>query len=193
MIMGIGNLKSDLQAYFFDELEIVIDKATGQTFLTDQGYCFLSNLSLKGLTARLKTVDESEKVLADLDTGYGVRSSVLVPANTVYRMMLLDNEPLGIKMGEVGANQYIQELAGYFPQKSKSKNQYFSPQPERKILGNSLDDTIAILNSLRVFYNTMPEELLEQFLLDQLLKYHPDLKDLISDSQSFFKERIARD
>ena len=108
MIMGIGNLKSDLQAYFFDELEIVIDKATGQTFLTDQGYCFLSNLSLKGLTARLKTVDESEKVLADLDTGYGVRSSVLVPANTVYRMMLLDNEPLGIKMGEVGANQYIQ-------------------------------------------------------------------------------------
>lgn len=191
MIMGIGNLNRNFKAYFYNELEIVIDTATDQTFLTDIGYSFLSDLSLKGLTARLKTLDESEKILADVDTGYGVRSSILLSANTVYRMLLLDNEPLGIKMGEIGANQYIQELAGYFPK--KSKNQYFLPQPERTTLGNSLDDTIAILNSLRVFYNTMPEELLEQFLLDQLLKYHPDLKELIGDSLSFFKERIARD
>lgn len=182
-----------LTAYFGGELEIAIDTATGETYLTEVGYCFLSKLSAKGLAERQKSLTPGETILADIDTGYRMISTVLFPANLAYRMMLLDNELLGIKMGEIGANQYIQELAGYFPHTSYKVDLRPTPITPRsfKTLGNSLEDTIAILNSLRDFYTTMPRELVEQFLLDQLQKYHPELSDFITDSQTFFGDRIA--
>jgi hypothetical protein len=70
----------------------------------------------------------------------------------------------------------------YFLECERIAKQAIAPaaQPEPAKLGSSVEATAAVLNPLRLFLTTVPEALVEGFLLNQLQAHHPELKDSIN-------------
>lgn len=59
-----------------------------------------------------------------------------------------------------------------------------TPQPEAPKLGSSVAETTAMLSPLKQLLSSVPESLVDGFLLNQLQLHHPELKDTINAAHS---------
>jgi hypothetical protein len=99
-----------------DGIELVIDTMTGEAFATQAGYCRMSGVDKGNFSRKVnseKLVVNTQIKEAEMDTGYGLKVVVLIPASLVFKWLMKDNPELAEKMGEAGATVYMHQLAGY--------------------------------------------------------------------------------
>lgn len=162
-----------------DGVELVIDTQTGESFATQRGYARMSGRDPSTISRRCAKLDESGIIKdSEIDTGYGVKVVALIPADLVYDWMFEDNLPLAKAMGKAGATVYMHQLAGF----SVSSTAMIAPapQPGPAKLGSSVEVTAAMLSPLKQLLSSVPESLVDGFLLNQVQAYHPELKDTIN-------------
>lgn len=166
-----------------DGVELVINTKTGEAFATQRGYARMSGRDPSTISRRCAKLDESGTIKdSEIDTGYGIKVVALIPADLVYDWMFDDNLPLAKAMGKAGATVYMHQLAGF----NVSSTAIISPtpQPEPAKLGASVAETTAMLSPLKMLLSSVPEALVDGFLLNQLQVYHPELKDTINAAHS---------
>lgn len=82
------------------------------------------------------------------------------------------------QLGMLARTSQGKSVRSYFLKCERIAKQAIAPaaQPEPAKLGSSVEATAAALNPLRLFLKTVPEALVEGFLLNQLQTHHPELK-----------------
>ena|SRR4028118_2253238 len=76
-----------------DGVELVIDTQTGEAFATQRGYARMSGRDQSTISRRCAKLDESNGFRnSEIDTGYGVKLVVLIPADLVYEWLFDDNQ-----------------------------------------------------------------------------------------------------
>ena len=160
-----------------DVIELLINTQTGEAFSTQAGYARMSGLSQQAVNKRCRGYNQDELQSFEIDLGYGLQGYNLIPAKLVYRWLIKDCPELGFAMGEAGATVYLHQLAGF---KVTSTALVIAPAPEPTKLGSSVDVTIAMLSPLKQLLSSVPEALVDGFLLNQVQVYHPELKAAIN-------------
>ena len=86
------------------------------------------------------------------------------------------------EFGMIARTEQGKLIRKYFLECERIAKQAIAPaaKPEPTKLGSSVEATAAALNPLRLFLKTVPEALVEGFLLNQLQSHHPELKDSIN-------------
>jgi hypothetical protein len=94
-------------------IELVIDTLTGEAFATQSGYARMSGKDRTTIVRRCQgCVDKGIKTAETLTPG-GLQRCVLIPADTVFDWLLVDNVELARVMGKAGATLYIYQEVGF--------------------------------------------------------------------------------
>lgn len=81
----------NLERFDRDGIELVINTQTGEAFATQNGYARMSQLSKQSISQRLKKLVNSGGVkTAEIDTGYGLKKTSLIPVKIVMDWFLTD-------------------------------------------------------------------------------------------------------
>src|SRR4028118_1027005 len=166
-----------------DGVELVIDTQTGESFATQAGYVRMSGKSKSTVSERMQKGVRLGEIKEDqIQTAGGVQRVRLIPADVVYEWLFDDNPALAKTMGKAGATVYMHQLAGFHV--SSTAIIAPTPQPEVTRLGLSVETTVAMLSPLKQLLSSVPEALVDGFLLNQVQIYHPELKDTINAAHS---------
>lgn len=86
------------------------------------------------------------------------------------------------EFGMIARTEQGKLIRKYFLDCERIAKQAIAPatHPEPAKLGSSVEATAAALNPLRLFLTTVPEALVEGFLLNQLQVHHPEIKNAIN-------------
>ena len=162
-----------------DVIVLLIDTQTGEAFATQAGYARMSGLSQQAVNKRCRGYNQDDMANVEIDLGHGLQGYNLIPAKLVYRWLMKDCPDLGLAMGEAGATVYLHQLAGF---KVVSTALAIAPaaQPEPAKLGSSVAATISMLSPLKMLLSSVPDALVDGFLLNQVQVYHPEIKDTIN-------------
>jgi phage antirepressor YoqD-like protein len=99
-----------------ENLELVVNKTTGQAFASISATARMLGTNESNIRKYLKdNPEEITAIPATIPTPAGNRSSRLIPANDVFNLAFRYNLILAQRMGSIGANLYLLNLAGYSP------------------------------------------------------------------------------
>jgi hypothetical protein len=170
---------TNLTRFENDGIELVINTQTGEAFATQAGYVRMSGKPKMTISDRVsKLVREGIIKEDEIDTGYGFKLVRCIPAKLVFKWLIKDNSELAEVMGEAGATVYLHQLAGY-----KVSSSAIAPAEQPK-LASTVEETAARIDPLRRFLKSVPEPLVEGFLLNRLQAHHPELKADINAAHS---------
>lgn len=117
---------SNLSVFKSDDLEIIINTQTGESFCSVNGYARMSGKSKSTISDRADKLVRSGEVKEDeVDTGHGIKLVRLIPAQLAFKWALKDNTALAEQMGACGATVFFHKLAGY-----QVKSEAVQPQPQ---------------------------------------------------------------
>lgn len=140
---------SNLSVFKSDELEIIINTQTGESFCSVNGYARMSGKSKSTISGRVEKLVQSGEIKEDeVDTGYGFKVVRLIPAQLAFKWALKDNTSLAEQMGACGATVFFHNLAGY-----QVKSEAIQPQPQ------SLAETILMIAQQAVEQERRTKEL----------------------------------
>jgi len=186
---------TNLQRFDRDGIELVINTQTGEAFATQRGYTRMSGLSKQAISKRCSQgVNQSQIKTAEIQTPGGIQGVNLIPARLVFKWAIKDNPDLAEAMGEAGATVYMHQLAG-FKVSSTATEPIAQPKPEPQPapvasqtepqkIGSSIKATADVIEITRRFLTNVNESLVNGFLLNQLQKFHPEIKTVVDDAHA---------
>lgn len=105
---------STLSVFKSDDLEIIINTQTGESFCSVNGYARMSGKAKSTISGRVEKLVQSGEIKEDeIDTGYGLKLVRLIPAQLAFKWALKDNATLAEQMGACGATVFFHKLAGF--------------------------------------------------------------------------------
>lgn len=105
---------SNLSVFKSDELEIIINTQTGESFCSVNGYARMSGKAKSTISGRVEKLIQTGEIKEDkINTGYGFKVVRLIPAQLAFKWALKDNTSLAEQMGACGATVFFHKLAGY--------------------------------------------------------------------------------
>lgn len=160
-------------------IELAINIETGEAFATQSGYARMSGKDRSTIVKRCKGCESGVIKSAEILTAGGLQGCELIPADLVFDWLWNDKPELARAMGKAGATVYLHQLAGY-----KVSSEAIVPKPEQRKLVSTVEETAARIDPLRRFLKSVPEPLVEGFLLNRLQAHHPELKGDINAAHS---------
>ena len=107
-------LDANLKAYEKNGIELVINLDTGEAFATAKGYSRMASIPYSTVKNRVQKGDGTDDIqTALIPTLKGLQQGRLIPAKTIFKWALKDNQELALAMGTAGATVYLHQLAGY--------------------------------------------------------------------------------
>lgn len=117
---------SNLSVFKSDDLEIIINTQTGESFCSVNGYARMSGKAKSTISGRVEKLVQSGEIKEDeVNTGYGFKLVRLIPAQLAFKWALKDNTALAEQMGACGATVFFHKLAGY-----EVTSEAIQPQPQ---------------------------------------------------------------
>lgn len=107
-------MDKNLKRFDRDEIELVINTQTGESFATAKGYSRMSKVEYDTIKKRTQKALENGGVLkAEIPTECGLRWGTLIPGKLACQWLAKDNPELLAAMNEFGWNGYCHQLAGF--------------------------------------------------------------------------------
>jgi phage antirepressor YoqD-like protein len=95
-------------------LELVVDTTTGKAYASISATARMLEIDASNLAKHIKNPLVNYPTLdAEIPTTQGLRSSVLLSSNSIFKLALKYHPQLAEAMGDAGANVYMLGLAGY--------------------------------------------------------------------------------
>lgn len=104
---------TNLSVFKRDDLEIIIDTITGESFCSVSGYARMSGKDKGTISRRLKSVASEEFKTDEILTSQGIQSVVLVTEKIVKKWIIRDNPELAEQIMDAGVRVFLHKMAGY--------------------------------------------------------------------------------
>ena len=105
---------NNLTVFKQDDLEVIINTDTGESFCSVSGYARMSGFSQQAISKRVKKLDNSDLIQeAELDTGYGVKLHKLLTEDLISDWIVDDNPRLAKTLLKGGVRLFLHKAAGY--------------------------------------------------------------------------------
>ena len=146
--------KSKLTLYKTEEIEVVINEETGETFSSVSATARMCGVSETALRKFIKTSNLLVIKSAKIQTGQGIRSSNLLNEEQILDCLYKYNPQLTRKFAQLGLRKFLHTEAGYEHKRKQPKQKQLYPDrsQEYKDLYKELKDIIKATKAKRHHY-----------------------------------------
>jgi hypothetical protein len=97
-----------------DDVEIIIDQQTGESFCSVSGYARMSGRSQQAISKRVKKLDNPTVIKnVQIDTGYGIKLHNLITEDLIADWIIKDNPAKAKQLLKAGVRVFLHKTAGY--------------------------------------------------------------------------------
>lgn len=122
------NIISVYERFESNELELVVNTDTGFAYASKSATARMLGVDEKTIRNQINSSDNYSTITAQIPTAAGLRSSDLLSSETVFKLALKYNIELAEKMGTIGANLYLLNLAGYKVKVTEVQSDFVIPK-----------------------------------------------------------------